>query len=253
MHLEIVIINDDCFDEAIDQPFPIFLYPHIPILIQGVQDHFFANLGDLCFLFLDALDQPFFLSFQFFQTSLGGAGEHAFFDGLHEIVQSTAYILQLCLQGGNHLVSFLQQCDQIVSDGVDIAIIAERGHDHVDHPILDPILAESLAIAGMPFCSSALVIPIDHAVGLICAIADKHGVAGATEQLGGQNVGFRCLALALGVLILLGSHGNPLEQIFRNDGGNAVWNHYIPEFVFSDVLAIGKNARQGILVEAVAS
>ena len=105
----------------------------------------------------------------------------------------------------------------------------------------------------MPFCAGALVIPINHAVGFVSTVTDKHGMAGATEQLGSQNVGFRCFALALGVLILLCSYRNPLEQILGNDGGYAVWNHHIFELVFADVLAIGKYTGQRILVKAVSS
>ena len=35
-----------------------------------------------------------------------------------------SHILQLCLQRRNHFVAFLQQGDQVVSNGIDILIVS---------------------------------------------------------------------------------------------------------------------------------
>ena len=68
MDFEIVIVNDDRLDKAINQPFPILLHTHIhiTIFVQCEQNHFLADLRDLCLFFLDALDQQLFLGFQLF-------------------------------------------------------------------------------------------------------------------------------------------------------------------------------------------
>ena len=84
----------------------------------------------------------------------------------------------------------------------------------------------------------ALVIVMNNSRPACSAFAAKIRSAISAEQLCCQQIIILCLMSGRGFLIFCHLFLYSVEQLFRNNGGNTVWNDDIAEGVFPDIAAI---------------
>lgn len=140
------------------------------------------------------------------------------------------------------MFTFLQG-NNAVSYAADFIIFQDAVYGRHYDCFFNPFLLDGFLLAVLcSFCSGALVI-IVLISGVACAtFADHHPLAHSAEKFCGEQMIRICFCHCRSSFILFKSFLHPIEQIFRNNGGDIAGYHNILILKFSDIFFVLQNA-----------
>ncbi len=121
-----------------------------------------------------------------------------------------------------------------------------------DDLVLNPILANCLAVTFVAFGTGTFVIAVDHTVRFICTITYKHRITRSTEQFSSQQIPLGRFRLTSSMFVLFHTNGNPFKNVFGNDSRDGVRNYDLLICILTDISAVGKYTCKRVFVEAIA-